>query len=388
MRILYLSGDHGIPAFGRKGASTHLREMIAAFRRAGCAVALAASDLSGDRREDEDYPAYKLPRPTAKILGMDGRYWLSDRMANGVLRDAVVRFRPDAIFERSALYFRAGERLAKSFKLPRLLEVNTLLSEELGNRLHWPRAAHRAEEQTIRAADGICAISDVMRDRLVAGLGLGPDRVRTFTMAVDPRRFAPRGRAGIVRQRLGVGLDTPLIGFVGSMNHYHKPAWFMDLVERLAADGREAVFALVGGSDAKVEKYRNRAEAIAGNVRVHFEGTVPQNELADWVEAMDLVVIPGAAPQSTPTKIFEVAAIGTPLVLPATQPIAQLCAGGAEGLLFPEDDFGALVQRVNDWLDDRDALKAPAQALREKVLAEYTWDHHAKEIVAWFETLR
>ncbi|MCB2154544.1 glycosyltransferase family 4 protein [bacterium] len=387
MRILYISGDHGIPAFGRKGASTHLREMIAAFRRAGCKVALAASDLSGDRREDEDFPTHKLPRPTAKILGSDGRYWLADRGANGVLRNAAVRFRPDAIFERSALYFRAGERLAGSFRIPRLLEVNTLLSEELRNRLHWPKAAARAEEQTIRAASGICAISDVMRDRLVSEFNLPAEGVRTFTMAVDPGRFKPRGRAAIVRKKLDIDLDTPLIGFVGSMNHYHKPAWFMDLVERLATEQRNVQFALVGGSDAKVSKYRSRAAQIEG-ARVHFEGTVPQDELADWIEAMDLVVIPGAAPQSTPTKIFEVAAIGTSLVLPATVPISKLCKGAAEDLLFPEEDFDALVQRVSGWLDNREALTDATKALRETVLAEYTWDHHAKEIIAWFESLR
>src|SRR5437762_1391406 len=46
MRILYLCPDSGIPVLGHKGASVHVREMVAALGRGGHKVVLAAQTLS------------------------------------------------------------------------------------------------------------------------------------------------------------------------------------------------------------------------------------------------------------------------------------------------------------------------------------------------------
>src|SRR5438093_3009320 len=46
MKILYLCADAGIPVLGYKGASVHVRELVAAFARAGHQVVLAAPLLN------------------------------------------------------------------------------------------------------------------------------------------------------------------------------------------------------------------------------------------------------------------------------------------------------------------------------------------------------
>ena len=46
MKILYLCPDLGIPVLGRKGASVHVRELVAAFGRAGHSVVLASPLLN------------------------------------------------------------------------------------------------------------------------------------------------------------------------------------------------------------------------------------------------------------------------------------------------------------------------------------------------------
>ena len=46
MKILYLCSDLGIPVLGRKGASVHVRGLVAAFVRAGHFIVLAAALLN------------------------------------------------------------------------------------------------------------------------------------------------------------------------------------------------------------------------------------------------------------------------------------------------------------------------------------------------------
>lgn len=387
MRILYICGDQGIPAFGRKGASTHLREVIGAFRAHGHEVCLGAADLSGDRRPDEDFPVVKLPQPTSRALGIDGRYLYANYLARQVLNRVYEEFRPDAIYERSALYFTAGLGLARRHRLPRILEVNSLLSREQRQRLHFPSLAWRYEMKLLRESQAIAAISSTMA-RQMAELGCEPSRIRPFPMAVDPKRFKPVDDLHYRRRELGWGPNVAVLGYVGSMNSYHRPNWFMDLAEKtLRREEKGIRFLVVGGSTLKVQRHRSRLLRWVDQGLVHFTGSVPQSDMAGWMDAMDVVLVPGAAPQSTPTKIFEAAAVGRPVILPATEPVKELCGKDAI-FLFRPNDFRSFEERVREFLARGDEFRKACRALHRQVITEHTWERHARDLEGWFEELR
>lgn len=386
MRILYVCGDRGVPAFGRKGASTHVREMIAALRQLGHEVVLAAANLEGERRRGEDFPAHTWSVPAARVLGSDLRAFWGSRNAEMTLRRLLRTFRPDAIYERSAIYFTAGERAVSARKLPRILEVNTLLAEEQRTRLHFPAVAARMERNLIRNAEAIAAISPVLRDRLIED-GTPAKRIRVFSMAVDPDRFVPTGARDATLREAGLPPTQRVLGYVGSMNHYHKPTLFAEMLERILPEDPGVSALFVGGADDKIARYDKRLAPFISAGRVVFAGSVPNEEMGRWLEAMDLIVIPGAAPQSTPTKIFEAAALGRAMVLPATVPIRSLCEDGAESLLFPEDDLEVLLLKVRKWRADPTELEQASAVLRTTVLAKHTWRSEAAHAVAWLEEL-
>ena len=52
MKILYLCADLGIPVLGRKGASVHVRSLVAALGRAGHSVAVATPSRHESPWED------------------------------------------------------------------------------------------------------------------------------------------------------------------------------------------------------------------------------------------------------------------------------------------------------------------------------------------------
>ncbi|MCC5874613.1 MAG: glycosyltransferase family 4 protein [Candidatus Sumerlaeia bacterium] len=387
MRILYICGDQGIPVFGRKGASTHMREMIAAFRRQGHEVCLASPDLSGDRREEEEFPLIELPAPKSRLLGKDGRYLYANIAARKVLLKAARDFKATVIYERSALYFLAGQWLMEQTGLPRILEVNTLLSRELAHRLHYPSVAEKFERKLILKAPAIASISNFMAQELETEIGRPLNTTRAFSMAVDPERFKPTDDGGERRRQLGWSDKEIVLGFVGSMNEYHKPHWFTDLAEKKLRRGETNLrFVIVGGSTKKIERERNRLLKWVDEGLVHYTGSVPQGKMGGWLSMMDAVLVPGASPQSTPTKIFEAAAVGTPLLLPATEPIKELCGEDAPYLFQPED-FPAFEGKVREFCENPGKFVEPARKLHEKVVKECTWDNHAQGIIEWFREL-
>ncbi len=386
MRILYICGDQGIPAFGRKGASTHLREMIAALRQQGHEISLASADIAGDRRPEEDFPVVKLPKPKSRLLGLDGRYLTANHLAKSILKKAIEEIQPDGIYERSALYFNAGGQLAKKFGIPRILEVNALLSLEQKTRLHFPKLAWKYELDLLRKSQATAAISGYMARRL-ADFGCAPWRIRQFPMAVDPHRFRPPPDPEHRRQELDWSQDDIVLGYVGSMNSYHRPNWFMDLAEKILRRKQKGIrFLIVGGVAYKVQRHRSRLLKWVEEGLVHFTGSVPQSEMSSWLAAMNVVLVPGAAPQSTPTKIFEAAAVGRPVILPATEPIRELCGDDAP-YLFKPNEYLSFEENVREFIAEPTIFDDQVQILREKVLQEHTWEKQAIAVTQWLEEL-
>lgn len=386
MRILVICGDPGIPAFGRKGASTHLRETIAGYRRMGHEVMLVAANLSGDRREDEVFPTATWAVPRARILGSDVRGWLSSRRARTVLEQAVREFRPDAIHERLSLYFTAGRALSRRHKLPRILEVNSLLADELKHRLHFPRIAAAIENKIVSEASGLAVVTEPLRDQLV-GVGASRDRIRLFSMAVDPERFRPRGHGRRCRTQSGLPPDAIIVGYVGSMNHYHKPSLFFETMEQMMDEDPRLAILVVGGAEQKVQRYRDRMARFVEAKRAAIIGEVPHDDLVGWLEAMDVVLVPGAAPYSSPTKVFETASLGRPMLLPTTEPIRELCGPGAEKLLHDGETRESLAAKLREWVAAPATFDRANAALRESVLSSHTWDHHCHRLTEWFHEL-
>jgi hypothetical protein len=66
MRILYLCPDLGIPVLGRKGASVHVRGLVAALCRAGHSVVLSAPLLNKSPWEEPASTEARLPTPAAQ----------------------------------------------------------------------------------------------------------------------------------------------------------------------------------------------------------------------------------------------------------------------------------------------------------------------------------
>src|SRR5947207_3314860 len=151
MKILYLCPDIGVPVLGRKGASVHVRELVAALARAGHNVVVAAQTLGKSPWEEPtrmEVPVrHVVPTPNVaaavaalkgfnELLGVENpipgeiRRILYNRDFETDLKRRFEREPPDFIYERASLYATAGVSLARTFNVPLLLELNAPLAVE------------------------------------------------------------------------------------------------------------------------------------------------------------------------------------------------------------------------------------------------------------------
>ena len=116
----------------------------------------------------------RLPSAAYEVLELGYSLLIAIKLIN-----AIIRFKPEVIYERYSLYQPAGVFVAKLFGIPLLLEVNAPLAEERKkhNRLRLYSLAKRIENYTWRNASWVLPVTNVLADYIRQSVAV-EDRIR------------------------------------------------------------------------------------------------------------------------------------------------------------------------------------------------------------------
>jgi glycosyltransferase involved in cell wall biosynthesis len=381
MMLLYISGDMGVEIGGRKGAATHVRETCHALQRFGHDVILitpAPGDLSQVR-----VPVSVVAPPRARWLGSDLRHIELNRRIRARLNRLIRELRPDAVYERYSLYQTAGLNVSRKHGLPRILEVNTLLAREQIDRLHWPKFALHIEKSIWRRERAIICVSETLKRLMIESAGLNETSLAGFVVspvAVDPEVFHPSVPPSREIQELAHG--RRIAGYVGTLTAWHGVDLFFDAAEVLRDREIPCVILAVGGDEARVERLRACARERGVESHLIFHGSVPYQQVPSYLAAMDLCLIADTQDWSSPTKFFEFAAMGKPIVASRSPSVSEVFGHTEDtGLFFDRGDGRGMAQRIIEYLDDPEDAKTRGAAARQRVLQHYTWECNVNTIM-------
>lgn len=404
MKILYLCPDLGIPVLGRKGASVHVRGLIAALSRAGHTVVLACPVLTKSPWEepapvhatllhlppDEDLNA---PVGTLKALNetlgvvnaLPGelRRILYNRELGRRLQRRFEGHPPDFIYERASLYATAGSTLARALNRPHLVELNAPLALEQATYrgTSFGELAAQAERWLLRQADAVLAVSAPLRDYAI-GLGVEDNRVHVQPNGVDTALFHPdpEGPDDAAFRRVSEG---PVLGFLGGLRPWHGVEVLPDLLARLLPRHPGLRLVIVGDGPLRGELERDvRQRGLTA--RVVFTGSVPHERAAEILSGFDIALAPYPPTEHefyfSPLKLFEYLACGLPVAAARLGQIAEVVRDGETGLLYPAGDVAALTAACDRLLSEPALRRRLGQAAAREIRDRYTWDHNAARV--------
>lgn len=405
MKVLYLCPDLGIPVLGRKGASVHVREFVAALTRLGHRVTLAAQMLNKSPWETPaalDTPVLQI-RPAVsasaavqafkefnEMLGVENsfpgelRRILYNQELAAELKRRFENDPPELIYERASLYATAGIAVARQLRVPLILELNAPLALEQSayRATGFGELAAQAERWTLSHAQAVVVVSTELRAHVLS-LGVAPDRVHVLPNGVDPLLFRP-GKAE-PRVRRALKLDGgPVLGFVGGLRPWHGVEVLPELLTRLSRHHHGLQLVIAGDGQLRPDLERE-FQRRGLERRVRFTGLLEHQEIASVVRQFDVALAPyprhDHAFYFSPLKLFEYMACGVPVVAPALGQIAEVVQDGKHGLLYPAGDVDALETRCRELLR-RPRLRASlGRAAADFVRRNYTWEHNAKRVV-------
>lgn len=192
--------------------------------------------------------------------------------------------------------------------------------------------------------------------------------------ATSVEEFSSTLSQGEARMRLGLP-DGPSVVYTG-----HLYAWKgVDTLASAAAHVAAAVY-IVGGTQKDVAAFKERWGHLPN---LHVTGYRPHEEMPLWQRAADVVVLPNSGKEkisehyTSPMKLFEYMASGTPIVASKLPSIEEL-AGEGRAILVAPDDADALAagiakalsggtqkesERARDWIQDHTWQKRAARVL-------------------------
>ena len=383
MRIAYVLADRGIPLFGNKGASVHVREFVRALGTEHT-VDLFCVALGLGRYDLPVRQLYVVPGSeyvgtcAASPDGDEQRLDACERMAQ-VLGGAQQANAYDLIYERYSLFSDVGTRVGAGHGVPVALEVNAplIVEREQQGPFSLRGVAEAAEACSFQGADVVVTVSEEVAG-YVRGIGASPDRVHVAPNAVDTARFHPRVDGTRVRSDLGIS-DDFVIGFTGSLKKWHG----VDVLISAWLEAAEPGWSLlIVGEGPEWPKLATHAGTPGHHGRIVFTGAVSHYEMPEYVAAMDVAVAPYRSVPDfyfSPLKLFEYLAAGKAVVASEIGQIPSVVRHGGNGLLVPPDDVAALRAALSLLAKDRDLRMGLARRAPHGLVS---WEETARGTVA------
>lgn len=387
MKILYISGDSGVEVGGRKGASTHIRETCNALVRFGHEV-LILTPRPGDLSRVQAQ-VIQVPAPRAKWIGSDMRYIILNRRIRKEILKQLKVFKPDAMYERYSLYQTAGAVVAHKKKIPRILEVNTLLAREQASRLHFPKLANKIENALWRREPAMICVSETLKRLMTDTAGLDVSKMVGFgisPVAVDTEQFHPQIAPDPEVLKLKDG--RKLAGYVGTLTAWHGVDLFFQVARILRDRGNNVLILAVGGEGERVQRLRERVieEKLENNLI--FFGSIDHHRVPGFLAAMDICLIADTQDWSSPTKFFEFAAMERPIIASRSPSVEEVFGNsGTSGLYFNRGDADGMAAEIERVLADPELGKTLGKTARCRVLDRYTWACNVQTIMELYQKM-
>jgi glycosyltransferase involved in cell wall biosynthesis len=340
----------------------------------------------GGRRGD----ARGLPSPlreARRLLGVAGG---ARRQASAV---KALRLQVDLVHAMGFLALPPARAIAGPAGTPLVYDARDLYLEStnlarLPGPVRWAFAA--AERRWGRQAARVFTVNESLADHLEQRY-----RIPRPVVVMNGQRAWPEPpiRPDLLRERLRLGPDRRIALYHGG---FMPDRGIPELIAAVALPELADVDLVLMGYGGIEARVRSLAAASPASARVHVIPPVSPDELLDWVASADVGVMPNQPRTlnerlSTPNKLFECLAAGTPVVssdFPERRRVLTSDPAGPLGALCDPTDPVSIAAGIRSILDlpPVEAVSMRARC-RDAAQSRYGWEQQAAGALAAYSQI-
>jgi glycosyltransferase involved in cell wall biosynthesis len=264
----------------------------------------------------------------------------------------------------------------------RLVPARTIL--HLHDLLVPPFAVRGLQRTFARRTDMAVCVSRAATPIAERCYHVSPDRVRVIHNGIrlDPFRAVPADAGPRIRETLGIGEGTRVIGMVGRMHPVKGHSTMLRMLPRIVQSCPDVMLLLAGDGPE-----RGRCEALVGSLglRRHVKFLGQRSDVAQVLAACDLTVMPSES-EGLPIAAIESLAMAKPVVAFDVGGVRDVIDDKETGRVVPAGDSDAFVGAVLPLLLDeqeRNAYGARAWSAAER----FTIDIHVRQLLGCYREL-
>ena len=223
--------------------------------------------------------------------------------------------------------------------------------------------------RTLRSADVVVVLSEMVSRQVVDRFGVDPDRVVVVPCGTDHRADSPAEPS-----------RAPVILYPAVTHPHKNHSTLIEAFARVAGRHPDASLVFTGAPGSADAEARAAAEASGIGHRITFTGRIPAADLATLLASATVMAYPSRY-EGFGIPVLEAMAAGVPTVVAAGTAAADL-ATSAGVVLEPDDVAG--------WAEEIDLLIADtgyrSQVARSGLVraSNYTWEASARQLErAW-----
>ncbi len=227
-----------------------------------------------------------------------------------------------------------------------------------------------------RRAYRVVVISRALREEYVLA-GVQPGKIIVAPDAVDAHLFDGVLARETEREALGLACHEKAVVYTGHL-YAHKGAYTL---ASSAIHLPSVQFYFVGGTEKDIAQFRAR---WGSEKNIHIIGHVSHAQVPQYLRSADILVIPNSATNqdaklyTSPMKLFEYMASGTPIVAADVPSIKEILTD-KDATFFTPDDVHSLAEAIAAVFSNEKTAQEKAQNARQKA-KRYTWDKRVEDI--------
>lgn len=194
-----------------------------------------------------------------------------------------------------------------------------------------------------------------LRQQLIDDNGFPAEHITSVPTGVDPDIFFPGDKLA-ARNQLGLEPEGILIGIAATLRSWKGHLYLVDAFAKLK---RNDIKLLIVGDGPLKEPIEELIKNLSLHDRVIMTGN--QRDVAPWLQAMDIFVLPSYANEGVPQAIIQAMMCGLPVISTPIGSITEAVHDGNTGILVPPQDENALMHAMATLLEDPDLCERLGQ---------------------------
>jgi len=244
------------------------------------------------------------------------------------------------------------------------------------------------ERWAARHVDALVCMTRAVREHC-ARAGVRGRRTEVVYDALDDAGFRPVRSAAAVRAEFGIADGAPCVGVVGNIQEWKGQLVLVEAMARVAATFPAARAFVIGGvhraGAAYLEQMEQRIREL--ELATHVIHTGFRTDVADLVNALDVVVHTSVRPEPFGRVILEAMLLGKPVVATDAGGVPELIEDGTTGFLTPPGDAAALGECLGRVLGDPALRARVGAAARRWAHAQFGLERHVAGFSQLYEDL-